>query len=146
MLGLLALVFFADNAKTKVQHIYNGSLDTERAKDMIECDQDGRLMVHTTKQYPTEDATCFHVFGRVMSGTIHANQQVRLLGENYSMFDEEDSRTLTTGISKIIQAFGCLASEAAKLVKTATKIPYNILTRWGAETSTALVLFLQTKV
>ena len=121
MLGLLALVFFADNAKTKVQHIYNGSLDTERAKDMIECDQDGRLMVHTTKQYPTEDATCFHVFGRVMSGTIHANQQVRLLGENYSMFDEEDSRTLTTGISNIIQAFGCLASEAAKFVKTATK-------------------------
>ena len=99
---LFSFGLFADNAKTKVQHIYNGSLDTERAKDMIECDQDGRLMVHTTKQYPTEDATCFHVFGRVMSGTIHANQQVRLLGENYSMFDEEDSRTLTTGISKMI--------------------------------------------
>ena len=32
-----------------------------------------------------------------MSGTVHANQQIRLLGENYSMFDEEDSRTLTLG-------------------------------------------------
>ena len=39
----------------------------------------------------------FQVFGRVMSGTVHANQQIRLLGENYSMFDEEDSRTLTLG-------------------------------------------------
>ena len=30
-------------------------------------------------------------------GTVHANQQIRLLGENYSMFDEEDSRNLTIG-------------------------------------------------
>ena len=57
-----------DNAKTKVNHIYSGTLETERATDMINCDQDGRLMVHTSKQYPTEDATSFHVFGRVMSG------------------------------------------------------------------------------
>ena len=33
-------------------------------------------MVHVTKQYPTEDATTFHVFGRVMSGTLYANQEV----------------------------------------------------------------------
>ena len=29
----------------------------------------GPLMVYVTKQYPTVDATSFHVFGRVMSGT-----------------------------------------------------------------------------
>ena len=49
-------------------------------------------MVHTTKLYPTQDATCFHVFGRVVSGTLYANQEVRILGENYSLQDEEDSR------------------------------------------------------
>ncbi len=71
-----------DNAKTKVQHIYSGSLDTQRAQDMINCDsEDGHLMIHSTKQYPTEDVTSFHVFGRVMSGTVHANQQIRLLGK-----------------------------------------------------------------
>lgn len=26
-------------------------------------------MLHTSKQYPSQDATAFHVFGRVMSGT-----------------------------------------------------------------------------
>merc|ERR1711971_60404 len=87
-----------DNAATKVQHIYGGNPDTKRAMDMINCDaDDGHLMIHSTKQYPNEEATSFHVFGRVMSGTVHANQQIRLLGENYSMFDEEDSRTLTLG-------------------------------------------------
>jgi U5 small nuclear ribonucleoprotein component len=52
----------------------------------------GPLMVHTTKLFPTQDATSFHVFGRVMSGTLHSNQEVRILGENYSLQDEEDSR------------------------------------------------------
>lgn len=49
-------------------------------------------MVHTTKLYPTQDASCFHVFGRVISGTLYGNQEVRILGENYSVQDEEDSR------------------------------------------------------
>ncbi|CAN7948378.1 unnamed protein product, partial [Ixodes pacificus] len=57
----------------------------------------GPLVVHTTKQYSTQDATSFHVFGRVMSGTLHANQDVRILGENYTSTDEEDSRVLACG-------------------------------------------------
>ena len=43
-----------------------------------------------------------------MSGTVHANQQIRLLGENYSMFDEEDSRTLTLGKFFEKKKFVCL--------------------------------------
>ena len=71
---------------------------------MLNCDQDGKLMVHTSKQYPTDDTTCFHVLGRVMSGTLFAGQEIRLLGENYTMFDEEDSRNLTVGRLWIYQA------------------------------------------
>lgn len=52
----------------------------------------GPLVIHTTKLFPTEDGTSFHVFGRVMNGTLHANQEVRILGENYTLQDEEDSR------------------------------------------------------
>merc|ERR1719225_2352544 len=59
-----------ENAKQKVSQIYSGTSETERYEDMVGCDQDGRLMVHTTKQYPTEDTTCFHVVGRVMRGGI----------------------------------------------------------------------------
>ena len=39
-----------DNATKEVQHIYTGSHDTEKATDIKDCDQDGRRMVHTTKQ------------------------------------------------------------------------------------------------
>jgi len=93
-----------ENSKTKVDQIYSGTNETERYDDMIACDQDGRLMVHTTKQYPTEDTTCFHVLGRIMSGTLHAGQEIRLLGENYTVFDEEDSRTLRVGRLWIYEA------------------------------------------
>ncbi|KAG7155228.1 116 kDa U5 small nuclear ribonucleoprotein component-like [Homarus americanus] len=83
--------------KQKVESTYTGPQDTKLAENMMMCDPDGPLVVHTTKQYPNEDATAFHVFGRVLSGTIHANQDVRVLGEKYTLMDEEDSRILTVG-------------------------------------------------
>lgn len=89
---------------TQVTHMYTGSLDTQRGADMLNCDQDGRLMIQTTKQYPTDDTTSFNVLGRVMSGTLHAGQEVKLLGENYTIYDEEDSRNLTVGRLWIFEA------------------------------------------
>jgi len=93
-----------ENSKAKVEQIYSGTNETQRYDDMLACDQEGRLMVHTTKQYPTEDTTCFHVLGRIMSGTLYAGQEVRLLGENYTVFDEEDSRNLRVGRLWIYEA------------------------------------------
>ncbi|MPC12704.1 U5 small nuclear ribonucleoprotein component [Portunus trituberculatus] len=83
--------------KHKVESTYTGPIDSDLALTMMQCDPEGPLVVHTTKQYPNEDATTFHVFGRVISGTIRANQEVRVLGEKYTLMDEEDSRVLTVG-------------------------------------------------
>ncbi|CAC5382683.1 unnamed protein product [Mytilus coruscus] len=80
------------NAQIKIEHMYTGPSDSDLAELMAQCDPEGPLMIHTTKLYPTQDATSFHVFGRVISGTLHSNQEVRILGENYSLQDEEDSR------------------------------------------------------
>ncbi len=67
-------------------------------------------MVHVTKLYPNQDAAVFQAFGRVLSGTcesvcaamlslvtssphtVYGGQQVRILGENYTLEDEEDSK------------------------------------------------------
>lgn len=107
------------NARNKIEHIYSGSLeidenedddedsdDDNRGKDkdhsnfitsMLTCDPDGPLVIHTTKNYSTSDATTFHVYGRVLSGTLQSNQQVKILGENYTLQDEEDSRFCQVG-------------------------------------------------
>ncbi|KAK5972838.1 hypothetical protein GCK32_004542 [Trichostrongylus colubriformis] len=86
-----------DNAKNKVEHIWLGPAESKLATEMAKCDANGPLMVHTTKNYPTADATSFRVLGRVISGTIESNADVRVLGENYSIQDEEDCRRLTVG-------------------------------------------------
>lgn len=82
----------SSNAEKKVRHLYTGPLESKLTEHMNECNSEGPLMVHTVKLYPNPDATGFHVLGRVFSGTLYANQQVRILGENYTLEDEEDSR------------------------------------------------------
>jgi U5 small nuclear ribonucleoprotein component len=82
-------------AEAKLQRYYTGPLDTNVAKAMKECDQDGPLVVQISKLYNTSDARAFHSFGRVMSGTARPNSQVRVLGEGYSIDDEEDMSMAT---------------------------------------------------
>ncbi|KAI8975759.1 P-loop containing nucleoside triphosphate hydrolase protein [Mycotypha africana] len=79
-----------ENAANKVERLYTGPIDTDTAKAMIQCNADGPLMIHVTKLYNNEFSTEFYAFGRVFSGSIKAGQIVRVLGEGYSIDDEED--------------------------------------------------------
>lgn len=82
-------------AELKLQRYYTGPFDSKVAKSIAECNQDGPLVVQITKLFNTADASHFNSFGRVLSGTAHPGQQVRVLGEGYSTDDEEDM-TLAT--------------------------------------------------
>uniref|UniRef100_A0A7N8X994 116 kDa U5 small nuclear ribonucleoprotein component n=1 Tax=Mastacembelus armatus TaxID=205130 RepID=A0A7N8X994_9TELE len=86
-----------EGARNKIEHTYTGGLDSDLGEAMAECDPDGPLMCHTTKMYSTDDGVQFHAFGRVLSGTIQAGQPVKVLGENYTLEDEEDSQVCTVG-------------------------------------------------
>ncbi|KAL9088745.1 MAG: hypothetical protein Q9165_006054 [Trypethelium subeluteriae] len=79
-----------EGAKRMLERYYTGPLDTTTAEAMQQCDADGPLVVHITKLFNTTDAKNFHAFGRVMSGTARPGQQVRVLGEGYTIEDEED--------------------------------------------------------
>ena len=69
---------------------YTGPLTSDLADCMNKCDPDGPTIVHVTKLYHTSDAQEFRAFGRVMSGTVRRGQTVKVLGEGYSLEDEED--------------------------------------------------------
>ena len=84
-----------EGAKDKLEHYYTGPLDTKVAESIAKCDQDGPLVVQITKLYNTSDATGFYSFGRVLSGIATPGAQVRVLGEGYSIDDEEDMVTAT---------------------------------------------------
>lgn len=75
-----------ENAENKINRIYTGNQTTKIAEAMKECDKNGPLMIHITKLYPTPDSKDFLAFGRVMSGTLHLNDNVNVLGEEYYLF------------------------------------------------------------
>ncbi|EEY17627.1 116 kDa U5 small nuclear ribonucleoprotein component [Verticillium alfalfae VaMs.102] len=79
-----------DGAEKWLQKYYTGPLDTKLAESMKTCNQDGPVVVHITKLFNTTDAKNFNSFGRVLSGTARPGMQVRVLGEGYSLDDEED--------------------------------------------------------
>jgi 116 kDa U5 small nuclear ribonucleoprotein component len=82
-------------AENKLKRYYTGPLDSKVATSMAQCNQDGPLVVQISKLFNTSDASGFQAFGRVMSGTAHSGQQVRVLGEGYSIDDEEDMSMAT---------------------------------------------------
>ena len=129
------------NARTKIETCFKGPIETPLAQAMLECNcsSDQPLVVHVTKQYPIQDASVFHVFGVVLSGTLRAHQTVKVLGESYSSIDVEDSRILPIGRLWIYQsryrievesvpAGNCVLIEGIdqSVVKTATIVDANI--------------------
>jgi len=78
------------SAENKVQFLYTGEMDDEFAENMMDCRSGGPTMVMVTKLFHTPDASTFLAWGRVMSGTIKSNSKVKVLGEAYTIDDEED--------------------------------------------------------
>lgn len=84
-----------EGARRLLERHYTGPLDTKIAESMKTCSQDGPLVVHVTKLFNTSDAKSFYSFGRVLSGTVRPGMSVRVLGEGYSLDDEEDMTMAT---------------------------------------------------
>lgn len=84
-----------EGAERMLERYYTGPLDTKVAAAMTTCNPEGPLVIHVTKLFNSTDASQFHAFGRIMSGTVRSGQQVRVLGEGYTPEDEEDMVTAT---------------------------------------------------
>lgn len=80
----------AEAAEKLLERYYTGPLDSKVASSMKSCNQEGPLVVHVTKLFSTSDAKSFYSLGRVVSGTARPGMQVRVLGEGYSLDDDED--------------------------------------------------------
>ncbi|KAG0366660.1 P-loop containing nucleoside triphosphate hydrolase protein [Gamsiella multidivaricata] len=93
-----------ESATQKVEHVYTGPMDDDIAAAMKACDPNGPLMIHITKLYNSADGEKFDAFGRIMSGTVRAGQRVRVLGEGYTMDDDEDMTVQTVESVSIFES------------------------------------------
>jgi len=88
-------------AVDKVEMTYTGEMTGSRLLNgMLTCAPNGPLIINTVKCYPNETpdkSDSFYLFGRVMSGTLHEGENVKVLGETYTTEDDEDSRLCNVG-------------------------------------------------
>lgn len=126
----------AEGAKKKLNRYYTGPMDTKVASSIERCDQNGPLVVQITKLFNTPDASGFYSFGRVMSGVAKPGQQVRVLGEGYTIDDEEDMTISTISGTWVAESryniptsgvpagnWVLLSGIDNSIVKTATLVP-----------------------
>jgi len=86
------------SAKDKVRRVYSGPISetpdyvsSDYVTAMMKCDAKSEgLMIYITKLYPKSDASSFDAFGRIMCGTVTKGMPVQILGEGYTLEDEED--------------------------------------------------------
>lgn len=128
-----------EGAQRILERYYTGSLDTKIGASLAACDSDGPLVVHVTKLFSSTDATNFHSFGRILSGTVRPGQQVRVLGEGYTPEDEEDQVIATISDTWIAETrynvstngvpagnWVLLGGVDNSIVKTATLVPLKL--------------------
>ncbi|KMU91969.1 elongation factor 2 [Coccidioides immitis H538.4] len=128
-----------EGAPKLLEKYYTGPLDTKIAAGMLSCDQDGQLVVHITKLFNTPDAAGFYAFGRIMSGTARPGQQVRVLGQGYTVDDEEDMVVATIADTFIAESRYNISTSGVpagnwvllsgidnSIVKTATLVPLRL--------------------
>eukprot|EP01091_Cochliopodium_minus_P014581 TRINITY_DN4977_c0_g1_i1.p1 TRINITY_DN4977_c0_g1~~TRINITY_DN4977_c0_g1_i1.p1 ORF type:complete len:998 (+),score=338.88 TRINITY_DN4977_c0_g1_i1:24-3017(+) len=75
----------SNNSKDKKQ-------DPEQlaVESMLKNDKDGPLIINIVKNYESQDGSTFESLGRIFSGTIRKGDRLRVLGEGYSILEEED--------------------------------------------------------
>eukprot|EP00937_MAST-01D_sp_MAST-1D-sp2_P007366 g7366.t1 len=71
---------------------------------MARCRPDGPLMVNIVKLLPSPDGSSFSAFGRVLSGSVRAGDRVRVLGEAYTLEDDEDMALCEVSRVSVAQA------------------------------------------
>jgi U5 small nuclear ribonucleoprotein component len=87
-------------AARRVSRYYTGDQTSAAAANMRACSAEGVLAMNVFKLYHTADCSVFDVLAYVVSGRVHKGTAVKVLGETYTLVDEEDCATaVVQGIS-----------------------------------------------
>ena len=84
-------------------------------------------MINVVKMFNRQDCNVFDAFGRVLSGTIHKNQTVKVLGENYTLEDEEDMAIKNVKGLYIMEGRYRIEVLYNKIIKITLFVKYNLI-------------------
>jgi len=89
--------------KYRFKSFWDGDLDTDIGKNLLECDVDGPIMISISKMIPGK-AKRIIAMGRIFSGTIKAGQKITALLPGYQPGSKE--RSFTTNIQQVSMLMG----------------------------------------
>lgn len=95
--------------KYRTLYLYQGPMDDECAKAMMDCNPEGPVMMFVSKMVPTSDSGRFYAFGRVFSGKVRQGEKVRIMGPNYKPGKQEDLQVKT--IQRVVLMMGKKAED-----------------------------------
>ena len=95
--------------KYRTLYLYEGPMDDECAKAMMDCDPEGPVMMFISKMVPTNDSGRFYAFGRVFSGKVKQGEKVRIMGPNYKPGKQNDLSQKT--IQRVVLMMGRKAED-----------------------------------
>jgi len=77
--------------KYRVGNLYTGPMDDENAEAIRNCDPNGPLNMFISKMIdPVGDGKRYFAFGRVFSGTVKPQLEVRIMGPNFVLGEKTD--------------------------------------------------------
>lgn len=94
----------SEHARSKIERTYTGPMDSTLAASMCQSDPNGPLVIQVSKLISSATAQSFVALGRVYCGTVTRGDTVNVLGESYSVDDEEDM--VSAQVSAIFVAGG----------------------------------------
>mmetsp|Transcript_12364 Transcript_12364/g.20711 ORF Transcript_12364/g.20711 Transcript_12364/m.20711 type:complete len:1009 (-) Transcript_12364:109-3135(-) len=95
-----------ESAQMKVSTTYTGYMTSSLAKGMVRCDPLATLMCNVVKLYNDPEGSTFLALTRIYSGSITVGDRVQVLGESYTIDDDEDMAVVeVTGISVSVGRF-----------------------------------------
>lgn len=77
-------------AKSKINRLYSGPQDSLLALNMVRLDPEGPVIADVVKLYNNSNGAEFFALARIHSGTIRLGDSLKVLGESYTVDDEED--------------------------------------------------------
>jgi len=99
--------------KYRTQYLYEGQMDDECARSMMDCDPNGPIMMFVSKMIPTGDSGKFYAFGRVFSGTVSTGRKIRIMGPNYKQGKPDD--LFEKSIQKVVLWMGKKVEELGEV-------------------------------
>ena len=85
-----------EGTKRLVSHYYRNSSDDQVIPERLsKCDAKEPLCLNVVKLIYNDVTGGFYSFGRILSGTLKRGDEVRVLGEGYTLEEEEDASVRT---------------------------------------------------